>query len=173
MARLIIHIVVCLFIVSSALVSQDYMLDNRLDKRFGVSAVIGGQNGVGFSIDYFIIPQLNAEFTATPFGDDISGFGGGLKYFFNRAENSKLEWFPQKKGRKWFPYIGLYASSMQIRWIWTRDKYKMIYVPVGIQYMAYSGFSFSIDAGYFYHKDRRSETKEELPWFSVKTGFRF
>jgi len=139
---------------SDDLENQSVKSTVRDDHPIGISVVGGGVCFGGLSLDVFLSNSFNIELSGG------WGFGGGLKYHWNGTDPSC----------KWSPYVGAYAAAIPEIIIFSsesEDWGTSIYFPIGVHYISWSGFSFSIDGGYM------NAYGASHPMASVKVGWHF
>jgi len=131
----------------------------RKERKLGLAVMAKWPNHyLGLNIDYFILPQLNAEIFASY---KEKGFGVGLSY--HPIGNQIKSHFS--------PYVGfVFAMNMEHY----QDSW---YFPVGINYISEFGPFISIDLGYNYVARYNQHTNEKVRSFmlgaSIKAGYRF
>ncbi len=149
----------CLLALSLALFGSDESKNQsgetvRDEHSIGISLVGGGVCFGGLSLDVFLNNTFNIELCGG------WGFGGGVKYHWNGADPAC----------RWSPYIGAYAALVPDMILFGNDSEDWgtsIYFPLGVHYISWSGFSFSIDGGYM------NAYGSSHPMASVKVGWHF
>ncbi len=133
----------------------------RSEKKYGFSFFIGGPTFLGFSLDAFVLPQVNIEASVLALGI-LLGANGGIKYHP----------FGGKNNLYWSPYIGAEYGRLELV---PSDSYREFYFPLGVNYTGKKWLNFSFDIGYFIITDRYNDNKiaNGLPWACLKLGFRW
>jgi hypothetical protein len=127
--------------------------DIRQRKPFGLGVQLLGPTvfASGY-VDYFFSPRFNAEL-----GVGLLGVYIGGKYYFTAAGPDA----------RWFPYTG--ATLLAVPSIISADAAIGGYVPLGIQFIAGWGLTFSGEVAAMFS----SSSGDLSPYGALKAGFRF
>jgi|WetSurMetagenome_2_1015567.scaffolds.fasta_scaffold97977_2 hypothetical protein len=127
----------------------------RIARPFGISGNLGGGSILGISLDYFVIPQLSIEA-----GAGLSQYVA-VKYHFVGG-NKDIHWSPFIGAAFCFPTI--VAEDF--------DGLGFFSFPLGVHYIANSGFSFSIAFAISIYSDDYGNGPV-LPWGGLRIGYHF
>jgi len=152
-----------------SIAKQSLSQNPRKHMPIGINVHLGGPGfALGASIDAFIIPAINIEA-----GTGVHFFGlnyfGGIKYHTESESNSNWSLFGGAILIAGKPDGDAgYVSSIE-------QKYAgVVYLPVGIQYIADHGFTFGIEvAGVIDNNSVFHEYKDFYTWFGIKLGIHF
>ncbi len=131
----------------------------RKKYNVGVTLGFGGPNYLGVNLDYFITEYINIEISTIGYLPIVLG----TKIFF--SPKNRLS-----------PYIGAHFSPLDL------DGLLPVYIPLGLQYIAESGFTISGEFGLlsfnsvdFYddYEEREYSKRRFYPWGGVKIGYHF
>jgi hypothetical protein len=151
-------VIVLIVLLSINLLAQETFLDNnnpRSINRFGINANLGGPSLLlSLSLDYFFTPTINVET-----GAGIFGYYAGVKYHINgnRAE------------KNWTPYTGINLMYIpEITLFSTTEARNGLYIPVGVQYLSNSGFTFGAEIAGLVLSGAKTPV-----WAAIKIGYHF
>lgn len=156
----ILYFITLLLLISlTDLHSQNNISANlRKENPLGLSFYAGGASITGFSLNYFVIPNIDLEVTAG------FNFSGGVKYHFLAH-----------RPISWSPFVGVIANAKGSLGS-DFDTRRGFYVPIGVNYISSKLFSLTIEAGTWYIIDDDndpSNTENESgfhPWGGIKIG---
>lgn len=145
-------------LISINLLAQDISVENsnpRINNRFGINANLGGPSLLlSFSLDYFFTPNINVET-----GAGLFGYYGGVKYHING----------NKPEKNWTPYVGLYLMHIpEITFFNTIQARNGLYIPLGLQYLSNSGFTFGTEIAGLVLSGAKTPV-----WAAIKIGYHF
>lgn len=152
-----------LAVAMMALASGGEITNIRSDRSFGVSATAGGASLIGVSLDYFIIPEVDIDLCLG------LGFSGGLRFHPLGGKNSI----------KMSPYIGAQMgvfpeTSVDIFGSVDSDALEYsFYYPLGLHYMANSGFSIMAEAAFLRGVDNAWDEDFRVLFGALRIGWRF
>ncbi len=139
----------------------------RKEFPIGLNLNIGGPSFIiGVSADAFVIPSINIEAgIGTGFLMVPGSFFGGIKYHSDAHTDSY-----------WTFYSGLMGIAATTSYSSERPTSKLfglVYLPVGTQYIADNGFTFSVEVAGLYDKNADLYANHFGVWVGVKIGFHF
>jgi len=151
-------VIVLIVLMSINLLAQETFVDKnnpRSSNRFGINANLGGPSLLlSLSLDYFFTPNINVET-----GAGIFGYYGGVKYHINGNVAEK----------NWTPYIGLNIIHIpEITLFSTTEARNGLYIPIGIQYLGNSGFTFGTEIAGLVLDGAKTPV-----WGAIKIGYHF
>lgn len=190
----------------SAPKSPEANAPSRKLNRFGVGGALGGPGALySLNLDYYATPNIDIEAGGSyiPF---YSSSSGNRWDFFSAFIGVKYAFWGNDPGQRWSPYVGAFAtvwviggdtayvtsgSNFLSQQITTEKGYAPFwggYFPLGIELIAFNGFTFAFEIGYRYLPSSSvtlqsssvpgatstvTSTNGSGPWAAVKLGYHF
>ena len=130
-------------------------------RKIGIGLYMLGPGGIyGLWLDYFLSSRVSLE---------IGGaYYEGSSYPASKAYYAGLRWYYFQRHEKegWSPYFGAYFKRWQEQSLLYASS---PYIPVGIEYLGSSGFTFSFELAV----DGVIAALIPLPWAGFKFGWHF